>query len=310
MRAYSIFDDFPSEATHLLENAGIDVTVHPAGVPRPDSEQFVQLLDQYDCLIIGTSQKISENMFDNVVTPKLLATASSGTDHIHIPENKRDLITVVNAPNSNAISVAEYIFGAMFLSRKRYFEGNILYSQTKDNKKLIKKPEDVYGSTIGLVGAGRISTRVLQLLQPMGVKSLCHTKNPASHMDLVEKYSVEFVSLDELAHRSDIIAVNVPGNESTLNLINEDIIKRMKDTCVFISISRSNVVDVNALFRKANENENFYAVLDLDVVSEYAGMCNGRNFIITPHIAGGTIEGRNRLFMEATENIVKYSMKK
>lgn len=303
MKAYSIFDDFTKEAQDILQLAGVKVTIHPFGVPRPDQSAMKMILEEYDCVIIGTSQKMTEEMFENITAPRIIATASVGLDHICVPEEKRGLVTIINSPEANTQSVAEYNVGAMLMARKRYMEGNGLYSQGMDNKKLIRKPEDIHGTTIGFVGAGRISTKTMELLRPFGVSYLCYTHDVAKRKGLVDAFGVQFVSLKELVQSSDIISVNVPSNVSTYHLISDEIISFMKEDCIFISISREQVVDLNAMYEKATKNPNFYCILDLDVLPEWAGKNNNRNIIMTPHIAGGTIETRKRMFREVSRRI-------
>lgn len=306
MRAYSIFDDFTTDAIKTLEDAGIELTVHPLGVPRPDHDQMKMILEQYDAVIIGTSQKITEDMFENISKPRIIGTASVGLDHIKVPESKKNLFTILNTPNANTQSVAEYNVGAMLMTRKRLMEGNYLYSQGLDNKKLVRKPEDICGATIGFVGAGRISAETMKMLSVFGTKFLCYTLHPEKHNNFADKYNLKFVTLNELAQQSDIISINVPLNESTQNLINTDIISEMKENCIVVSVARDKVIDIVALIEKAKTNPNFYAILDLDVIPDYIGKNNSRNIVITPHIAGGTIETRKRMFNEIAQAISQH----
>lgn len=304
MKAYSIFDDFTKEAIEVLEKAGIDLTVHPLGVPRPNHVQMKVILEQYDIVIIGTSQKITEDMFDNIADSRIIATASVGVDHIKVPASKAHLVTIINTPNANTQSVAEYNIGAMLTTRKRIIEGNVLYAQGLDNKKLVRKPEDIHGTTVGFIGAGRIAGKTMELLYPFGVNILCYSDDADKRQYLTEQYDVKFVSLEELASESDIISVNVPNTPDTFHLINSSLVESMKEDCIFISIAREQVVDIQALLKKANSHPNFYAVLDLDVIPEYVGKNTIRNIIITPHIAGGTIETRKRMFKEVSQGVV------
>lgn len=306
MRAYSIFDDFTTNAIKTLEDAGIELTVHPLGAPRPDHDQMKTILEQYDAVIIGTSQKITEDMFENISEPRIIGTASVGLDHIKVPESKKNLCTILNTPNANTQSVAEYNVGAMLMIRKRFMEGNYLYSQGLDNKKLVRKPEDIYGTTIGFVGAGRISAETMKMLSIFGTKFLCYTLHPENHKNLADEYNLKFVTLNELAQQSDIISINVPLSESTQNLISAEIISKMKENCIVVSVARDKVIDISALIEKATTNQNFYAVLDLDVIPDYIGKNNSRNIIITPHIAGGTIETRKRMFNEIAQAISQH----
>lgn len=303
MKAYSIFDDFTQEALDLLTVAGVAVTVHPLGVPRPDPTQMKEILRDYDCVIIGTSQKITEDMFDGIDTPRIIATASVGLDHIRVPENKRELVTILNTPKANAQSVAEFTMGCALSCCKRLAEGNSLYRQGKDNKQLHRKPEDLSGKTIGVVGAGNISRRIMEYAAFFGMRVLCWTRTPDHHREL-EKDGVSFVGLDELVSAADYISVNLPNKPDTVGLISPELVSEMKPTAVFISVSRLDTVDAEALFEKARENKGFYVCLDLDVNPQVVKQIPDQpNVLVTPHIAGGTVETRKRMFRELAEAI-------
>lgn len=303
MNVYTIFDDFTQDAIDILISAGATITVHPKGMPRPDSAQMKSLLREYDCVIIGTSQKITADMFEDITTPRIIATASVGIDHIQIPEDKCDLITVINTPKANAQSVAEYTIACALSCCKRLDEGNCLYRIGKDNKSLYQKPEDLFGKTIGVIGAGNISAKIMEYASFFGMNILCWTRTPDHHKDL-EKYSVKFVELKELAAAADIISVNLPNKSETKDLISSELIKVMNSNAVFISVSRLETINIDALFEKACNNRGFYVCLDLDVDSKVvAQIPDLPNVSVTPHIAGGTVETRKKMFQELAEAI-------
>jgi D-3-phosphoglycerate dehydrogenase len=301
MKAYSIFDDFTREALDVLTAAGAEVTVHPLGVPRPDAARMKELLREYDCVIIGTSQKITEDMFDGIETPRVIATASVGLDHIRVPEEKRGLVTILNTPKANAQSVAEYTMACALACCKRLDEGRSLYRQGKDNKKLRQKPEDLLGKTMGVIGAGNISRRIMDYAAFFGMRLLCWTRNPDHHRDL-EARGVRFVGLDELARTADFISVNLPNKPETVGLISAELVGSMKPNAVFISVSRLATIDAKALFEKARQDPGFYVCLDLDLDPELIRQIPDQpNVLVTPHIAGGTVETRKRMFAELAQ---------
>ena len=305
MKAYSIFDDFTDEAIDILENKGVGLTVHPLGVARPDSTQMKQILEEYDCVIIGTSQKITGDMFENIDSPRIIATASVGVDHIHVPEEKKSLVTIINTPKANAQSVAEYTMGCALACVKRLEEGNQLYKAGKNNKALYQKPEDLCGKTIGVVGAGNISARIMEYAQFFNMKVLCWTRNPEVHRELKEK-GVQFVSLDELVSRADVISVNLPNNAGTKGLISSELISKMKSSAVFISVSRLDTINVDDLLQRAVNERGFFVCLDLDINGDIVEKIpDVPNVLITPHIAGGTVETRKRMFREVAESVSK-----
>lgn len=298
MRAYCIFDDFTKEAADIVTASGIDLDIHPLGVPRPDHDQMKRIMREYDCVIIGTTQKITPDMFEGIDSPRIIATASVGLDHIQIPEEKKALVTVINTPKANAQSVAEYTMGCALSCVKRLAEGNRLYREGKNNKALLQKPEDLAGKILGVVGAGNISLRIMDYGLFFGMEVLCWTHNPDRHAELKEK-GVRFCTLEELAEQADVISVNLPNNDGTRGIISEGLIGRMKSDAVFISVSRLPTVDAGALIEKSRLNPNFYTCLDVDSDEDLIRQAgNLKNVFITPHIAGGTVETRNRMFRE------------
>ena len=303
MRAYSIFDDFTQEAIDILTRAGVELTVHPVGISRPDHDQMKAILEEYDCVIIGTSQKITEDMFERINTPRIIATASVGLDHIRVPEDKKALVTVINTPKANAQSVAEYTMGCALSCVKRLTEGNKLYREGKNNKALYQKPEDLSGKTIGVIGAGNISTRIMEYAQFFGMKVLCWTRTPERHSELKEK-GVEFASLEDLAATSDVISVNIPNNLETRGIISSLLVEKMKPTAIFISVSRLETIDIESLIQKARKYPSFYLCVDIDINKDVVNRIQDcPNMLITPHIAGGTIETRKRMFREVADRI-------
>ena len=300
MRIYSIFDDFDKESILILENAGIDLTVHPLGVPRPDDVQMKKILQEYDGVIIGTSQKIKPEMFENIITHKIIATASVGLDHIQIPEDKKTLVTIYNTPKANAQSVAEYTMGVALSCIKRLVEGDCLYRTGHNNKFLSDKPEELSDKTIGVIGAGNISQKIMEYASIFGMKVQYWTAHP-------QKYDIpfEYVSLEKLIGNADVLSVNLPNNTGTRNFISKDLVDKMKSKCIFISVSRMDTIDLDALIKKAQSEKNFYVNVDIDVNGEVVNAIQGKkNVFITPHIAGGTVETRKRMFKEVSKQIV------
>lgn len=304
MTAYSIFDDFGDEPSKIIKQAGIQLTVHPQGTSRPDKDELKVILEKYDCVILGTGQKITPDMFDRITTARIISTASVGVDHIELPDYKKSLVTIVNAPKANAQSVAEFTIGCALACCKRLAEGNTLYLEGKNNKALVRKPEDLNGRVMGVAGAGNISVRIMELALCFGMKVLCWTANPDRHRELT-LMGIQFVPMEELAARADVISVNLPCVQETKGIISPELIGRMKNTAIFISVSRLQVIDLDSLLLKAGKNPNFYVCVDIDTDRTVTGKIHrAHNVLITPHIGGGTIETRKRMFKEVAENTV------
>lgn len=305
MKAFSIFDDFPQSSIEILESNGIEVTLLPKGEERPTGNALKQLLDIYDIIFISTAQKMPEEMFSDITVPKIIGTASSGIDHIHIPKDKKNLIKIANATHANRSTVTEHTFGLILTLRKQLIEGRETAAKGLTKKTMMNKPVDLYGSTMGVIGAGGIASTVLRMARCFGMNCLCWTLHPDNHQDLTEM-GVQFMDIDSLLQKADIVSVNIPMSEKTKNLINAERIALLKNNATFITTSRLEITDNRALLEKAKYYPTFSVGMDVDAASiKDLWDPSMKNVIVTPHIGGGTIESRIRLFNECCENVIK-----
>jgi len=305
LKACSVFKDLDKKACEILTNAGIELELSTSE-ERPNKEELLKLLNDYDILIIGVKEILTEDMLKAINNKKIIATLSIGVDHIDNSFFESNLIKVINCQTSNVISVAEHIFSLILSLKKRIIEANNIAMKGGTKKDLSARSNDISNSTIGIMGAGKISREVIKIANVFNMKIYCNTLNPEKHKDLLEQ-GVEFLSLDELLSNSDIITVNIPLNKENKNLISKDKIKLMKKTATFINTSRAEIVDMNELIRYADENAVFNVGLDIDA-ENYKGLLNIKrnNVIVTPHIAGVTKEAIKRMDVELANSIKEY----
>ncbi len=305
LKAYSVFKDLDKKAYEILTNAGIQLELSTS-IERPNKEQLEKLLNDYDILIIGVKEKLTEDMLAKVEKNKIIATLSIGVDHIDKSFFESDLIKVINCQTSNVISVAEHIFALILGVKKRIIEANDIAIKGGNKTQLSDRSNDISSSTIGIIGAGKISREVIKIAKVFNMKIYCNTLNPEKHKDLLHQ-GVEFVDLDTLLTNSDIITINIPLNEENKNLISKDKINLMKKSATFINTSRAEIVDMNELIKYADENKTFNVGLDIDA-ENYKEILNTKrnNVIVTPHIAGVTKEAIKRMDVELANNIREY----
>lgn len=105
LRAYSVFEDLDKKAYEILTNAGIQLELSTCE-ERPNKEELLKLLNDYDILIIGVREKLTEDMLKGIINKKGIATLSIGVDHIDNSFFESNLIEVINCQKSNVISVA------------------------------------------------------------------------------------------------------------------------------------------------------------------------------------------------------------
>ncbi len=305
LKAYSIFKDLDKNACEILRNNGIQLELSDCE-ERPNKEEIIRLLNDYDILIIGVREKLTEDMLKMINNKKIIATLSIGIDHIDNSFFESDLIKVINCKTSNVISVAEHIFALILGLKKRIVEANEISIKGGTKRDLSERSNDISNSSIGIIGAGKISREVIEIAKVFNMRIYCNTLNPEKHQDLL-KEGVEFVDLDKLLNISDIVTVNIPLNEESKNLISKDKIRLMKKTATFINTSRAEIVDMEELIKYADENDTFNVGLDIDA-ENYKEMLRTKrnNVIVTPHIAGVTKEAIERMDVELANNIIEY----
>ena len=308
LKAYSVFKDLNKEACEIIKTAGAELDISNSSL-RPNKEELIDLFSRYDILIIGVKEIFTKDMLDLVNDKKIIATLSIGLDHIDESFFKNDLVKIINCPNSNVISVAEHIFSLILGLKKRIIEANDISINGGNKTNLSRRSNDISNSTIGVIGAGKISREVIKIGKVFNMKICCNTLHPEKHKDLI-KQNVEFMNLNDLLSNSDIITINIPLNERNKNLISKEKIKLMKKTATFINTSRAELVDMEALIKYADENATFNVGLDIDV-EEYKEILRKRrnNVIVTPHIGGVSEEAINRMDIELANNIKEYLLK-
>lgn len=305
LKAYSIFKDLDKNACNIIRNAQVKLELSNS-VERPNKQELLRLLNEYDILIIGVKEKLTEDMLAKIDKKKVIATLSIGIDHIDRSFFESDLIKIINCQTSNVISVAEHIFTLILGLKKKIIEANDIAMRGGNKTDLSSRSNDITNSSIGIIGAGKISREVIKIAKIFNMKIYCNTLNPEKHKDLLQQ-GVKFLDLDTLLTNSDIITVNIPLNEESKNLISKDKIRLMKKSATFINTSRAEIVDINELMKYVDENDTFNVGLDIDV-ENYKEILNIKrnNVLVTPHIAGVTKEAIKRMDIELANSIKEY----
>ena len=305
LKAYSIIKNLDKKACKIIRNAGIQLDISNSD-KRPDKNELIILLNEYDILIIGIEDKFTKDMLPITTKKKIIATLSVGLDHIDKVFLENDKIKIINCQNSNVVSVAEHIFALILALKKRILEANDISLKGENRRKLSMRSNDITSSTLGIIGAGKISREVIRISKAFKMDIICNTLNPELHEDLM-KQGVKFVSLDEVLSNADIITINIPLTEENKNLISKEEIRLMKKTATFINTSRGELVDMPELIKYADENKTFNVGLDIDA-ENYKNILNKKrnNVIVTPHIAGVTKEAVERMDIEMANRLVEY----
>lgn len=273
------------------------------------------------------NSSITKDVLNELPNLKLIATRSTGVNHIDIKECEKRNITVKNVPSYGATTVAQYTFGLILcLTRNIMKACEDVKSQNADNEKYLGR--DLNKLTLGVVGTGQIGTGVCKLAHAFGMKILAY--------DLFEKkdLKINYVPLETLIKNSDIITLHVPYKRENYHIFSKNEFNQMKNTAFLINTSRGELVDVFALYEAIIENRirgcaldviecekiNFNSDFFLKTIGETSKKCIKQafiaqkmaelpNVIITPHIAYNTSDAILEILKITMDNIKDFNNK-
>ncbi len=264
---------------------------------------------EYDAVLCLLTDVIDKDVFDASSSVKIFSNYAVGYNNIDIDEAKQRGIMVTNTPGVLTDTVAEHTVSLLLSLVCRIPEADKF---VRDGKYEGWAPEmflgnDLKGKTLGLVGAGRIGSRVAHHLKggfDMNVKYYDVSRND----ELEKEYDAEFVEkLEDLLPEADVVSIHVPLLDSTKHLINEEMLSKMKKSAYLVNTSRGAVIDEEALVRVLRDGGIKGAGLDVfENEPELAeGLAELSNTVLTPHIASATEETRSKMAEMAADSIIK-----
>lgn len=248
-------------------------------------------------LIVRNQTQVNEELLSSSPKLRVIGRLGVGLDNIDTAACRAKNVTVVSARGCNAVAVAEYVFAAMFARARFLHDSNQQVRSGEWNRRLATGRE-LYGKTLGLVGAGDIGLRVASRARVLGMHVLVSDPLVSPAGFAAEDLGLELVSLPELLSRSDYISLHVPLTPETRHLISAEQLAMMKPEAVLINTARGAVVDEEALQRDLREHPRRFAILDVreqeppTVDDLLKGL---ENVLLTPHVAGITEESSERV---------------
>jgi D-3-phosphoglycerate dehydrogenase len=236
---------------------------------------------------------------------KFITVFGIGTDSIDLVTAKELGITVSNIPGKTAPVVAEHAFGLMLAAAKR------VVFQTGELRagRWGTRIDNIYlnGKTLGVVGAGPIGARMAALGTAIGMNVIAWTFTPTP--ERAARMGVEFVSLDELLQRSDVVSLHLPLTDQTRGMIGARELGRMKPGALLINTGRGPLVDEAALIAALDDGHLAGAGLDVftqEPLPPDSPILTCKQIVLTPHNADSTPEGLDFLNEGAVENAIAY----
>ncbi|MEM3090758.1 MAG: glyoxylate reductase [Candidatus Bathyarchaeia archaeon] len=287
-----------------------EAEVWPEYGPPPKAE-IIKKARNVDALVTLLSDKIDAEVFDAAPKLKIVAQMAVGFDNIDIAEATKRGIYVTNTPGVLTETTADFAWALLMAAARRVVEAD-KYVRTGQWKvswhPSMLLGRDVYGATLGIVGAGRIGTAVARRAKGFNMKILYYDVVPMPP-EIEKEIGARRVDLDTLLRESDFVSIHVPLIKETYHLINEEKLRLMKNTAYLINNSRGPVVDEKALYKALKEG--WIAGAALDVFEQEPTPVDNPlleldNIVVAPHISSASYETRSRMAEMVAENLVAF----
>ncbi len=225
--------------------------------------------------------KITQEVIKSLPNLKLIATRSTGYDHIDIKAAKKAGVKVANVPTYGENTVAEHTFG-LILSLSRKIHTSHERTVRGDFSLQGLRGFDLAGKTIGVVGAGHIGQHVIRIAHGFGMKVLVF--DARRQTKLAKSLNFTYTSLDNLLRKSNIITLHAPYNKQTRHLINRRNIRLLQSNSILINTARGGLVDTTALVDGLRLGK--LAGVGLDVLEEEKYILKEERELLSPHFTG------------------------
>ncbi len=237
---------------------------------------------------------------------KLVCVTATGFDNIDLDFCRNENIAVSNVVGYSTDSVAQVTLAialSLFNRLPEYdgFSKSGGYTKSGVQNRLTPVYHELSGKTWGIAGFGNIGKKVGEIAKAFGCKLLVYKRTP------VEGF--ECVDIDTLCAKSDIISIHTPLNDDTKNLINKERIALMKKDAILINSARGSVTDEEAICdavisgKIAGFGTDVYSVEPYPENHCFNKLKDFKNVLLTPHMAWGAYEARQRCIEEIAKNI-------
>lgn len=286
----------PDALKMLQEKCDVEVA------PDLSDEDVAKKVAAADAVIVRSKPTISKTIIDAGTHLKVIGRAGVGLDNVDVKYAQSKGIAVVNTPEATTESVAEHVFALLLSKVRDISRADRALREGKWIKKELQGIE-LKGKTLGIIGFGRIGSRLGEIAAAFGMKVLAYDVIDIS--ERAREVGADVCSLEDVLRGSNFITLHVPLLPSTKNLISEKEIAQMKQGTVIINAARGGVLDEKALYAALSEKK-VQAALDVFEEEPPKGspLLTLDNIVMTPHIAGSTEEAQQRAGIEVARKVL------
>lgn len=287
----------PEEGIRILRSAGIDCRVFPHSETPPTKEEIIEGVRECHGLISLLTDPIDTEVLHASERLKAVCQYAVGYNNIDLETARKRGIVVTNTPGVLTETTADLAWTLLLAAARRIVESD-RYMRTgrfKGWAPLLHLGVDVYGKTLGIVGAGRIGSAVGRRAVGFGMRILYHNRSPNPRFE--KETGAVYVEFDTLLKKADFISLHTPLTPETQHMFGEREFRLMKRSAIFVNTGRGKCVDEKALVHALKSGEIRAAGLDVfeNEPALTPGLSELENVVLAAHIGSASKETRIKM---------------
>jgi len=295
------FGDKNKLPLEMLDTCGIEYLINPLG-RKPTENELIEMISDFDVVIAGT-ESISKKVIDRSNKLKMISRVGIGLNSVDLIAVKERNIKVSYTPDAPAPAVAEFTMGLILSLLRSTHVSNDQLHKGEWKRIMGRRLSEI---TLGLIGIGKIGSRVIRRTKPFGTPRLLVNDIDSSYQTNLD-FKLEWVSKEKIYKEADIICLHLPLTKHTLNMIRKKELLSMKNDASIINVSRGGIINEQDLYEVMKSGHLSGAAIDVFETEPYYGKLREiERCILTPHMASMSIDCRSRMEIEATEEVVRF----
>ena len=267
-------------------------------------EELLKRIPEYDAIVVRSVTKINEEFYEHATNLKVVGRAGNGVDNIQMEGATKRGIIVVNTPESNIVSACEHTVGLLLASCRNTVKAHKMIESRVWNRDGLKGME-LLGTTLGIIGLGRIGGLLTTRMQAFGMKVIAY--DPYIADARFKKYNVKKCeTLDELLKESDVISIHTPKTEETMNMITYKEWQKCKKGVRVVNCARGGLYNEQDLAEAVRQG--IVASVGLDVVVDepkpISPLIQMPQCVVTPHLGASTYEAQDKVGLSIAEEVI------
>jgi D-3-phosphoglycerate dehydrogenase / 2-oxoglutarate reductase len=310
MKKILIVDDLHENIFPMLEELGFEVNYQP-DIKRAE---ILEIIKDYEGLLIRSKTKIDREFLSFCQKLEFIGRAGAGLDLIDLQAVREKNINVFAANEGNSDAVAEHTMGMilMLFNKLNFADAEVRQGiwNREENRGI-----ELCGMTVGIIGYGNMGKSLAQRLIGFGVRTLAFDTDDKKISN--EEFFAQKSTMQDIFDEADVVSIHVPLTEETRMMVDDDFINKFRKNIFLINTSRGETASIKAILNGLQNKKIRGACLDVlenEKLSQltpqqkeiYSQLFLQKNVILTPHVAGWTVESYrkiNEVLIEKIRNI-------